>query len=132
MTKRVAISIPELAHGVPIPNASMVGDLLMSGSISGRNPKDGTLSSDPDTEIRQVFSNISEVLRLGQCSMDDVVKMVFFVKDRSLRSVLDPIWIEYFPDPTDRPARHVISSDDTGRGLIQAEITAMRTNHGAD
>jgi 2-iminobutanoate/2-iminopropanoate deaminase len=111
MATRQAINIPGLTHNVPIPNGALVGSLFMTGSITVNDPDGGPKPEDSEGEFRRLFSNAELMLNAAGGSFDDVVKMDIYVKDRGIRSVLDPIWVEMFPDADDRPARHVIVSD---------------------
>ena len=40
MAKRKSINYPGFKHENPIPNASRIGNILMSSIISGRDPED--------------------------------------------------------------------------------------------
>jgi 2-iminobutanoate/2-iminopropanoate deaminase len=120
-----SIEIPGLGHGgAPIPQAARVGPLLASGGIGGVDPTTGVLPEDVDHQVRQVFANVIAVLAAGGASTDDVVKMTFLVRDRAARAAIDATWLDVFPDPTDRPARHVVVTDLPGGLLVQAEILA--------
>lgn len=123
MARRQSIHIEGMHHSVPIPNAARVGNLLMSGTISGRDLVTGELPDAPSDQIKGLFANAKRVLEAGGGSLDDVVKMTFFVKDRAIRAELDPIWVSAFPDEDNRPARHVVASE-SGPAL-QAELTAF-------
>ena len=61
----------------------------------------------------------------GGGSSDDIVKFVFYVRDKAVRERLNPAWEKLFPDPERRPARHVLRYDALPAGmLLQCEITA--------
>lgn len=123
MAKRQSIHIAGMSHTVPIPNAARVGNLLMTGTISGRNPETGEVPDDPTAAITELFANAKRILDAAGGTFGDVVKMTFYVKDRAIRSALDPVWISVFPDEHDRPARHVIGDPDGPN--LQAELTAF-------
>lgn len=97
----------------------------MSSFIGGADPKSGEVSEDLGEQIAMLFENIRNILRLAGGSMDDIVKIEFTAKDRSCRTVLDPIWISEFPDEDSRPARHVIAGQLAGKMQIQAELVAF-------
>ncbi|HVB06060.1 MAG TPA: RidA family protein [Acidimicrobiales bacterium] len=123
MAKRQSIHIEGMSHSVPIPNAARVGNLLMTGTISGRNLTTGEVPEDPGEAIRELFANAERILDAAGGSFGDVVKMTFYVKDRAIRGALDAVWISVFPDERDRPARHVIGDPDGPN--LQAELTAF-------
>lgn len=108
MTRR-SIHVQGLEHGSqPIPAASQVGGLLMSGGISGRDPVTGEIPKDPASEVAQAFANLRAIIEAAGGSLDQVVKVTVFACDRSVRTHVNPVWEEYFPDPASRPARHTL------------------------
>ena len=46
MAKRKSINYPGFKHENPIPNASRIGNILMSSIISGRDPETSTMPTD--------------------------------------------------------------------------------------
>jgi 2-iminobutanoate/2-iminopropanoate deaminase len=125
MTRR-AIRVPGLDHGAtPIPTAAMVGPLLVSGGISGIDRATGELPSEVSAQVRNVFANVAAVLAAAGGTVEDVVKFNFFVPDRALRSELNPVWTETFPDPDSQPARHVNVYGALPSGMhLQCEVIA--------
>lgn len=121
---RKSIDVEGLHHGgAPIPQASLVGSLLVSSGINGMDPVDGSIPEDPETQVALVFDNIRRILDAAGGDLGDVAKCTFFVRDRSLKSVIDEHWLEAFPDPASRPARHTLLQALTVQAL-QAEIIA--------
>ena len=121
---RRSIDVEGLHHaGAPIPQASLVGSLLLSSGINGMDPRDGTIPEDPETQVALVFDNIRRILEQAGGELGDVAKCTFFVRDRSLKNVIDEHWVKAFPDPASRPARHTLVQELTVQAL-QAEIVA--------
>jgi enamine deaminase RidA (YjgF/YER057c/UK114 family) len=121
---RRSIDVEGLHHaGAPIPQASLVGSLLLSSGINGMDPADGSIPEDPETQVALVFANIRRILEQAGGELGDVAKCTFFVRDRSLKTVIDEHWVRAFPDPASRPARHTLVQDLTVQAL-QAEIVA--------
>ena len=50
MAKRKSIQWAGFKHENPIPNASMIGNILMSSIISGRDPETHTMPPDRSEE----------------------------------------------------------------------------------
>ncbi len=125
MTRR-AIYVDGLSHGASaIPTASLVGPLLVSGSISGIDRASGTVPDDIPTQVRNAFDNVRAVLEAAGGTLDDIAKLTFFVADRALRADIDPVWNETFPDPASRPARHAAVYSHLPNGLhLQCELIA--------
>ena len=114
---RRSIEVPGLSHaGLPIPVASVVGNLLVSGGI---NP------DDADGQVALAFANVRLVVEAAGGTVADIVKVTVFAKDKSIRPVIDKYWTEMFPDEASRPARHTLGADHPGNRLLQLEITAV-------
>lgn len=119
------VEVPGLGHGEqPIPLATIVGPILVTGGISGRDPRTGAVPEDPAAEVAQLFSNLSSVLAAADSGPERVAKITVFVKDREIRSHVNAEWVAMFPDPHSRPARHTLVQDLTGF-RIQLECLAV-------
>jgi enamine deaminase RidA (YjgF/YER057c/UK114 family) len=125
MTRR-SIQVPGLRHGaLPIPVASVVGNLLVSGGINPVDPETGVIPESTDEQVAIAFANVRRVLDAAGGTTDDVVKCTVFVRDRSIRPVIDKYWVEMFPDEASRPARHTLPADLQGHTQLQLEIMAV-------
>ncbi|MDT7585624.1 MAG: 2-iminobutanoate/2-iminopropanoate deaminase [Pseudonocardiales bacterium] len=123
---RRSIEVPGLHHGgLPIPIASVVGNLLVSGGISPLDPVTGAVPPDVEEQVELVFANVRRVLDAAGGAPEDVVRCTVFVRDKGIRPVVDKNWLVMFPDPASRPARHTLSIDLPGSLHIQLEITAL-------
>ncbi|HWN35490.1 MAG TPA: RidA family protein [Pseudonocardia sp.] len=123
---RRSIEVPGLHHGgLPIPPASVVGNLLMSSGISPLDPATGTVPAGVDEQVELVFANVRRVLDAAGGTPDDVVKCTVYVRDKSIRPVIDKYWLELFPDSASRPARHTLRQDLAEVLHIQLEIIAV-------
>jgi 2-iminobutanoate/2-iminopropanoate deaminase len=59
-------------------------------------------------------------------SPDDIVKMTVWIADRALRPTLNKYWVEMFPDPHSRPARHTVAHGDfTPPMQVQCDMLAV-------
>ena len=124
MRWRNSIDVEGLHHGgAPIPAASLVGTLLLSSGINGMDPADGSIPEDPESQVALVFDNIRRILEAAGGNLGDVAKCTFFVRDRSLKAVIDEHWLKAFPDPASRPARHTLVQELTAQAL-QCEMVA--------
>lgn len=125
MTRR-SIEVPGLNHGgLPIPQACVVGNILVSGGISPVDPSTGSVPEGADEQVELVFANVRRVLDAAGGGPQDVVKCTVFVRDKAIRPVIDKHWLELFPDQASRPARHTLRTDLAGPLHIQLEITAV-------
>jgi 2-iminobutanoate/2-iminopropanoate deaminase len=126
MEKRRSIEVAGARHTNPIPSASRRGPFVVSGAISGADPATGQVPADLDAQCRQMFANVRRVIETAGGSPDDIVKMTVWITDRALRPVLNKYWVEMFPDPHSRPARHTVTSTDFTPPLqIQCDLMAV-------
>ena len=123
---RRSIEVPGLRHGAPIPQACVVGNLLVSGGISPVDPQTGTVPDGTDEQVAMAFANVRRVLAAAGGTVGDVVKCTVFVQDKAIRPVVDKYWVEMFPDEASlRPARHMLHADLRADTRLQLEIMAV-------
>jgi 2-iminobutanoate/2-iminopropanoate deaminase len=121
-----SLEVPGVTHGnAPIPMGARVGNTLYSSGIMGKDPATDSFPPDVAAQARFAFDNMNALLEAGGSSVADVVRMTVYIKDESARAPLNEQWIKYFPDPHDRPARHVLKHDLASGMLIQLEIIAI-------
>ena len=125
MTRR-SVEVPGLNHGgLPIPVASVVGNLLVSGGINPVDPATGVTADDADGQVAQAFANVRLVVEAAGGTVADIVKVTVFTTDKAIRPVVDKYWTAMFPDEASRPARHTLNADQPGHRLLQLEVTAV-------
>lgn len=126
MDKRRSIEVTGVKHVNPIPSASRRGPFVVSGAISGSDPQTGKIPSDLDEQCRLMFENVRRVMTAAGGTPDDIVKMTVWITDRSLREIMNRHWVEMFPDPQSRPARHTLASHDLSPPMqIQCDLMAV-------
>ena len=103
---RQSIDITSFTHVNPIPAASRIGPLLVSSVIAARDPGEQTVPLGAEAQYVNLFHHIGEILREAGAEWRHVARITFHVPDMSFRDSCNPIWIEHFPDPSSRPARH--------------------------
>jgi len=129
MSNRKSIEIEGFSHGAnPIPAASRVGNIVMTGGISGLDPATGKVPEDQAAQVALAFANLERILAAAGASFAEVVKVGVVVKSLALRDEINVQWLKHFPDPHSRPARHTTQYDHFGgTTAIQLEATAVIT-----
>ena len=57
---------------------------------------------------------------------EDIIKITVWAKDRKTKAFVNKHWLEMFPDPHSRPARHTLVYNELpGNMLIQCDLTAV-------
>lgn len=122
---RRSVNVEGIHHGgLPIPQASLVGPLLMSGGINGMDRDTGSVPDDLEQQVQLVFANMASLVSAAGGSVEDIAKCVFYVRDKSARALIDAEWTRMFPAADSRPARHTLTYALSDPLLIQAELTA--------
>jgi enamine deaminase RidA (YjgF/YER057c/UK114 family) len=129
MSHRKSLHVEGFSHGAnPISAASRVGNVVMTGGVSGQDPATGKVPEDQIAQVAQAFVNLERILKAAGASLDDVVKVGGVVKPLALRDEINVQWLKCFPDEHSRPARHTTQYDHFGRTIaIQLDATAVIT-----
>ncbi len=129
MTKRRHIAHLKAGrlHANPIPEAVRIDNVVYSSAISGVDPATMKAPDDLESQVKLCFQHMKELLESVDASLDDIVKLEVSMTDSSpqMRSVLNKYWLETFPDPEDRPARHTSQGPLSNNYLIQFEFVAV-------
>jgi 2-iminobutanoate/2-iminopropanoate deaminase len=127
MAKRQVIEIPGLeVHGAnPIPLAVKVGNMVYTGSITGRDPSNNVVPDDAEQQIAIAFASMKRIVELAGGTTEDIAKVDVNLKDMALREIVNREWLKMFPDPQSRPARHTVRADVPANMVIQIEMVAV-------
>lgn len=119
-----SLHVPHIGHKAPIPLGARVGPLICSSGIAGKDPADGSLPADGATQVANAFANLQALLAAGGAGLESVAKLVVTLADDGLREAVNAQWLACFPDPADRPARHIVVQP-LGHGMqVQLEVLA--------
>ncbi|MEV6967423.1 RidA family protein [Hamadaea sp. NPDC051192] len=125
MARRRSIYLPGFRHANPIPVASQVGPILVSGALTGRDPATQQMPATLDEQCANVFGHVEALMAAAGATTDDIVKMTFHLADPADREPLNRQWTAMFPDPQSRPARQVIAARLDGGALVHCELMAV-------
>jgi enamine deaminase RidA (YjgF/YER057c/UK114 family) len=125
MAKRKSLHIRGMEHGAPIPNGVVIGNMVFSSAISGKDAKTGVLSDDPDEQAEAMFRNLALFMEGAGGTPDDIAHVKVYLKDEKYRDNINGPWVRMFPDEHDRPARHALKVDLRGKVLFQIEVIAV-------
>jgi enamine deaminase RidA (YjgF/YER057c/UK114 family) len=120
-----SIHIPGAEHGAPIPNGSIVGNVVFSSLLSGYDPKTREWPEDAATQATNLFKHIRTLLEHAGGTVDDIGHISFKMKEDSYREAINVEWLKMFPDENRRPARHALKTSLRGKALFQAELIAV-------
>ena len=116
-------------HKSPIPQAVRAGGFLFLSAVRGVGPAtDRVEDDDPEHQARRVFENLRTVLAGTGATLDDVVKVVVYMRDlQGDRPVFNRVWREHFGDaPPARLAVQVVDMGAAGEGdRFVLDVTAL-------
>lgn len=125
MSSRTSVTVDALAHKHPVPNASRIGNLVVSGAIHGTDPGTHSLPEGLAAQCANVFANLKSVVEAAGASTDAIIKLTVYLRDRDNREPLNAEWVRMFPDPASRPARHSQPLLVEGPALVQCDFMAV-------
>jgi enamine deaminase RidA (YjgF/YER057c/UK114 family) len=127
MTGRRSIEIEGFGHGAqPIPAASRVGPLVMTGGVHGFDREKGAIPDDVNEQARLMFENLARILEAAGGDLGCVARMTVYVRVPEARAAVNAEWLKAFPDPHSRPARHTLVNEHlAGKMLVQCDATAF-------
>ena len=126
MPKRQSVNFPGFKHQNPIPNASRIGNLLMSSIISGVDPGTRNLPPELAKQITNLFTHIRAAVEAAGGGVNDIIKINFWMQDPTTgRAALNDEWVKMFPDEASRPARHTLSLAGGSNAQVTCDFVAV-------
>jgi 2-iminobutanoate/2-iminopropanoate deaminase len=124
--RRESFEIERYAHGGnPIPAVTRIGNLVLTGGVSGIDTSNGKMPAALEDQCSNMFVLAGKALKAAHAKWDDVVKVTIFMKAGLSREAVNREWLKYFPDPHSRPVRHTLVNEYLAAGvLIQCELMA--------
>lgn len=123
--KRTSIYTEGFSHKNPIPAACRIGNTLYSGSIQGTDPATGAYGETLQAQCELMFGHVRRIIEQAGGSPADIIKMTVWMNDRSQRAALNTVWLQMFPDPQSRPARHTMQAALDGGKQIECDFIAI-------
>jgi enamine deaminase RidA (YjgF/YER057c/UK114 family) len=121
---RRSIYVDEIAHQSPIPNASRIGNIIVSGLIRGADPATSKLAGTLEQQCAFMFQHMRQAVEAGGATVEDIIKVTVWMKELARKPINDE-WVRMFPDPASRPARQVMEVPMEPGVLIQCDFMAI-------
>jgi enamine deaminase RidA (YjgF/YER057c/UK114 family) len=125
--KRRSIYIGEFLHQSPIPHASRIGNLVVSGLIRGVDPTTQKFPATLEQQCAFMFENVRRTVEAGGARTEDIIKMTFWMNPLSRKPVNDE-WVKMFPEAASRPARQTMEVAMEPEVLVQCDFMAVVTS----
>ena len=122
---RTSIHVGEIAHQSPIPNASRIGNIIVSGLIRGADPATSKLRGHLGAAMRiHVRCTCGSTVEAGGGTVEDIIKVTVWMKELQRQPVNDE-WVKMFPDPASRPARQIMEVPMEPGVLVECDFMAV-------
>ncbi len=121
---RSSIYVGGIGHQSPIPNASRIGNIIVSGLIRGADPATSRLAPTLPEQCAFMFSNMRQTVEAGGATLDDIIKVTIWMKALE-RAPINAEWVNMFPDPAARPARQIMEIVMEEGVLVQCDFMAV-------
>ena len=138
---RSSIYVGEIAHQSPIPNASRIGNIIVSGLIRGADPATAKLAATLEQQCAFMFLHMRQAVEAGGArrrqvglvvardlqrfhAVAGIIKVTVWMKELQRKPVNDE-WVKMFPDPASRPARQIMEVPMEAGVLVQCDFMAV-------
>ena len=108
----------------PYNQAVKAGNVVFCSGQIGLVPETGELAQGLEAQVRQAFTNLTEVVSAAGGTFSDVVKFTLFVTDMAQFGLVNAVMKEYVKDPY--PARSCVEVSALPKGaLFEVEAIAV-------
>ncbi|UCZ53105.1 RidA family protein [Bacillus shivajii] len=109
----------------PYSQAVISGDLVYSSGQLGLDPETGEMREGLEAQTKQVFANVRAVLEAAGVTMNDVIKVMVFMKDMNDFAQVNEWYAEQFEEPY--PARSAVEVARLPKdALVEVEVIARK------
>jgi len=100
------------------------GLIFTSGFIHVK-PNGPMVEGSTEDKLKQIMTNIEEVLKAGGSSLSDITKATIYVTDMSILGDFDKLYVTYFDEPL--PAREAVCVKELPLGAsIEVSVVAKK------
>ena len=103
------------------------GDYVHVSGTTGFDYTDMTIKEDIVEQVHQVFRNIESALQQADCSLDDVIRVHYYLVDAAAFRQAAPLFGKYFSKARPAATAVVVGLVDP-RMKIEIEVTARRVS----
>ena len=108
----------------PLSQAIRFGDFVFTSGQGPLDPTTNEMPTDFAAQVRQVLSNIVEVVQAGGSRKDLIIKCTCYLSDRADFATFNKAYREFFADTSTLPARTTVVTDLVREGVL-VEIDAV-------
>ena len=124
MKQEVKTDKAQSARGL-LSQALISGDFIFSAGFIHVTPDGKMVEGSTEDKLRQVMTNIKEVLKAAGAKLDDVIKATIYVTDMRIMPDLNKHYVSYFKEPY--PVREAVCVKELPLGAsIEISVIAVR------
>ena len=97
------------------------GDFVFVSGQGPLNPATGKIGETIEEQTAQVLENVKAILKAGEATMADVVKVTAHLSDLKYFDAYNKVYATYFPDP--KPVRTTVGSQ-LNNILVEIDVIA--------
>lgn len=94
-----------------VPYGYRINDVIYAGSLPGTRPASGEAVGDAPAQMEEALKHVKTLMEKGGGSLANVARCVGYVTNPEDRLAVYAPWDELFPDPADRPAFKVLTTE---------------------
>lgn len=108
-----------------LSQAIEVDGLIFTAGFIHVRPDGSMVEGSTEDKLKQIMSNIEEVLKAGGSSLDDIIKATIYVTNVSLLGDFNKLYVTYFSEPL--PAREAVCVKELPLGAsIEVSVVARK------
>ena len=121
---RTAYSTPEASKPAAAYSQGMrAAGLVFTAGQGGHDPETGELPDGIEAQTRRALDNVEAILRAGNSSLADALKVSVFLADRADYAAMNAVYAEYMPE--DPGVRTTVQAG-LGKGmLVEIDVIAL-------
>lgn len=108
-----------------VPYGYRINDVIYAGSLPGTRPASGEAVGDAPAQMEEALKHVKTLMEKGGGSLDNVARCVGYVTTPEDRLAVYAPWDELFPDPNDRPAFKVLTTELPPGHLAHIDVLAF-------
>ena len=109
-----------------VPAGVRLGPLLFAASLTAADPCSGRITAlGLEAQLRAAFENVDRLLAAAGSGRQDVARATVFMSDLAERQLLNVVWEEIYPDPSDRPPHKYVRAALPDGVLAAVQVLAL-------
>ena len=121
MGNRKITNLPGLSTSGTAPDLVQTGNLFFTSGVRGVDLATGKLGATPEEQFTLAWRNLKALVEHAGLSTDNIGLVTNFLDSQDSRPLINPGWLELFPDEENRPARKT-----TQYGLPDGEAVELQ------